>query len=157
MKNKLIKGLFGFGLILLMTTGVNAQGITSIEEGNNSASSEVMIGNVEVPVYEAEIIWQDLTFDWAYNEVTKEFEWRKPKVCSQYYSKEEVETALQKGEKVYSDNTCENRTWSYEEGDEKTYYYIYETNKSVIGIEDMSQKGEIVPTVTWKSSEKYKF
>ncbi len=81
MKNKLIKGLFGLGLGLsafAITIGVNAlttENITSVEEGSNSVDASVTVGNVETPVYEVEITWDGLTFDWSYNEYQQTFMW----------------------------------------------------------------------------------
>jgi len=78
MKNKLIKG--GLGLILGLfsfTTVIDAsaQTIDSIVEGNNSTSANVTVGNVEAPVYDIEINWDSLKYDWKYDEETKNFKW----------------------------------------------------------------------------------
>ena len=77
MKNKLLTGLLA--LVLLMPMGVNAEitreELDSVENGNNSTSVTVTVGEVETPVYEVDIEWDELKFDWKYNSETNKYEW----------------------------------------------------------------------------------
>jgi hypothetical protein len=181
MKNKIFMGLFVglFGIFLFFVT-VNVSAETApgegggplygVEDGENTAIGVVGVGTVEVPIYEVHIIWQDLTFDWAYDEKTQEFGWRKPAVCTEYtQDATEAQHALDLGMELYQDGSCEKRIYTAEPPKTETepgenapttdaaYYYWYETNKSVIGIEDFTQNGQIVPSVSWTSGTKYPY
>jgi len=171
MKNKIFMGLFVglFGIFLFfVTANVNAEewssdAIYELPGGTTSSSAEAIIGEIEAPVYNVFIIWQDLTFDWAYDEKTQEFGWRKPAICMEYtQDANEAQHALDLGMELYQDSTCESRIYTTEttpgenpSTDLVSYYFWYETNKSTIGIEDFTENGQIVPSVSWNASEKY--
>ena len=174
MKNKIFMGLFVglFGIFLFFVTanvnaeesndveGWNSEAIYELPGGTTSASAEAKIGEIEVPVYNVFIIWQDLTFNWAYDEKTQEFGWKKPAICMEYtQDADEADHAMvELGMELYRDSSCENSiaaTGLPEEG--SSYYFLYETNKSTIGIEDFTENGQIVPTVSWTASEKYSY
>ena len=163
MCKKISNSLFVLGLGLLafvLTTGVYAQTINSMEEGNNSTNANVTVGNVEVPVYMAELWWDSLTFDWTYDEHTKTFDWKAETLCEQFVGiKEEIEDEIN-GEgsiyisDLYTDSTCSTKADTYDESIQQ-YYYLNDRNFASIGIRDYSEKGVIVPSIEWNSSEKY--
>jgi len=170
MKGKIFKNIcYGLFVAFLFCLAANVDALESenlkeLVDGTNSANAEVTIGTVEVPVYDVTIIWQDLTFNWAYDEETKEFGWRKPTVCTFYTSdREEAKEGLNEGVILYDDSACSNRVYGIEdssspEGNPATdhnYYYTYETNKSAIGIEDFTLNGQIVPSISWDANDKY--
>ena len=158
MKKKLLFSILCLGLLLPI--GVNADdstNIDSIEEGNNSANVDATVSNVAVPTYEVAIIWDDLSFDWSYNKDTKSFEWKPTSKCSPIgiTSQEEYSEVNNEYEGyIYTDESCSIlNEGGYNK--EKDFYVIYERENAFIGIEDMSQNGEITPSITWESESKY--
>jgi len=161
-RNNVIKVLFGIVLMFLITTCVYAEpgNILSPEEGNNSTSANVTVGNVEVPVYRVELLWDSLTFDWIYDEHTKTFDWKAETLCEHFGGiKEEIEDEIN-GEgsiyisDLYTDSTCSTKANAYDES-VQGYYYLNDRNFASIRIRDHSENGVIVPSIEWNSSEKY--
>ena len=154
MKKKLLFSILCLGLLLPI--GANADdstNIDSIEEENNSANVDATVSNVAVPTYDVYITWADLTFDWVYNKDTKSFEWKPTKECVPATIYDQESYNQYEGE-VYTDETCSVLD---EEGynEEKEYYKLRERENAFIGIEDLSENGEIVPSITWASETKY--
>ena len=161
MKNKLIKGLFGIGLVCMLFGTVvyantGSEIINSTEEGNNSVDADVTVGNVEAPVYSADLYWESLSFDWVYDNSTKSFDWAPTPICTFFYPEDGMtfEDAFASGMSIYGDSTCSTKAETYDESIQE-YYYLRERENVFINITDLSQSGEIVPSVEWNSSEKY--
>jgi len=174
MKNKLIKG--GLGLILGLfsfTTVIDAsaQTIDSIVEGNNSTSANVTVGNVEAPVYDIEINWDSLKYDWKYDEETKNFKWfptyRTNCYETHFYDTDEFFWSDNYRGKVYTDSTCETKL-----SDDATFediltgqnngdqYYVesepYYNNEIRIFNYSTNAK-DIGASLSWNSTNNYKW
>lgn len=158
MKNKLFKLIAGLGVFAFAFT-VNAEVTDSttinVAEGQTSSNATATVGTVETPVYEVVVIWNDLTFNWVYDSETNDFGWAPVPICYGIDPTEEnVQDALDRGEKVFTDRACESRTYNY--NSETAEYYILDERKSTsIGIEDISQNGQIIPSISWKADTKY--
>lgn len=158
MKSKLIKlaaclGIFAFAF------NVNAEVTDSttitIKDGNNSSNAAATVGTVEAPVYEVAVIWNDLTFNWVYDEEENSFGWAPVPICYGIEATEQnVQDALQRGEEVYTDIDCSERVYSYSAAASE-YYILDHRETTVIGIEDISQNGQIVPSIAWAADDKY--
>lgn len=159
MKNKLIKIMTGLGVFALALT-VNAQETDSTTinwtvAGSNSSNATVTVGTVEAPVYEVAVIWNDLTFNWVYDSETNDFEWKPVPICYNIDATEEnVQGVLDSGSKVFTNDTCTERAYSYS-SEATAYYVLDERTTTTIGIEDMSENGQIVPSIEWNADEKY--
>ena len=159
MKSKLFKLISGLG-VFAFALSVNAQvtDTTTIDfsgSGQTSSNATATVGVVETPVYEVAVIWNDLTFDWVYDEETNEFGWAPAPVCYGIDSSEEnVQSVLASGGKVFSNDACSNIVNSYST-DVTQYYVLEERESTVIGIEDDSKNGQIVPSISWEADEKY--
>ena len=160
MKNKLMKSLFCIILLFCMTTVVYAGpsngNILSPEEGNDSTSANVTVGNVETPVYGADLYWESLIFDWVYDNSTKEFNWTPVPICERYYPSEEMtwEEAFASETSIYTDSTCSTKANEYNESISE-YYHMRERENAFMHIWDMTTGGQIVPSVEWNSNDKY--
>ena len=109
------------------------------------------------PIYTVNITWDDLTFDWAYNEEKKSFGWEAHGTCEEVYASdvEMYNSLLSNGKDVlYLDNKCMNKSNNYNETVD-TYYKKYKRSDAYITIEDLSERGQVVPTVKWNSNERY--
>jgi len=159
MKNKITKSLFCIIILFCMTTVVYAgpgNGL-STEEGNNSMNADITVGNVAVPVYSVNIEWKSLTFDWVYDDAKRAFDWNPEPVCEHFYSNNEIaiKDAIMRGINLYKDSTCSIKADTYDESI-TDYYYFVERENATIYIRDFSKNGEIIPSIEWKPSEKYK-
>lgn len=165
MKKKILLGLAS--LLVLMPFGVNAETLDSVEE-NNSADASVVVGEVETPVYDVEITWGALTYDWKYSAELDDYTWESSKEWEIY----ELKDALDSGEltedtfedlrkNICTDPDCnskiaENVTYEDVLNDLGMYYY-----KSVAGtsnwiyIDDYSTGRGIIPSVKWTSAKGY--
>lgn len=160
MKKKLFSVIAGLCMFSFMLTAnaeeVPSASIDSVESGSNSTNAAVTVGNVEAPVYGVAVIWNDLTFDWVYDADADEYGWKPADMCSPLSTaKEDVEEALAMGAKVYSDNTCSNRVYEYSGSSIAEYYYLVEREEAYIGIEDLSENAQIVPSVSWTATQQY--
>lgn len=159
MKKKLFKILTGLCIFAFAIT-VNAEvqdsaTINSTETDKNFTDATVTVGTVEAPVYEVAVIWNDLTFNWVYDSETNDFGWKPVPICYNIGAAEEnVKDALDNGKKVFTNNTCTERAYSYN-SDATEYYVLEDRTTTTIGIEDMSQNGQIVPSIEWNADEKY--
>lgn len=160
MKKNLFRVLFG---VLVFFVGVNVyaqdeySSLDNLENGEGSADASVTVGEVATPVYNVGIYWNNLTFDWVYDEDTNAFGWAPAKVCS-YFSSEEHDfynAVVDNGQTLYTDTNC---TEVATEFTEETGYYVYERPSGVgMGIEDMSENGQIVPSIRWTSEADYDY
>lgn len=160
MENKLIRFIFGSVILLLsfvIMPNVSAQALDSIEDGNNFVNANVTVGKVDAPVYVVDINWDDLSFDWVYDNSTKSFGWQPSPICHQFYDPNiTIEEALMNGTKLYADRTCSTAVDSY---DDTIPYYYFTIERDSVGVYifDYSQYTEIVPSITWTSSDKYDY
>lgn len=171
MKKKLLMGILG--LIMLFPFGTNAETIDSIEEGNNSLNATVTVGEVDVPVYNVEVSWDPLQFNWEYNSETTKYEWNLKlievaELCELATKENTIDLDnLEENEPVpnyhiYPNSKCIfdeaiEETLTYEEIISGNYYIGYgaRTLNNVINIKDKSTKSRIYPEIEWKPEEKY--
>lgn len=159
MKKKLFKILFGL-CIFMFGTVVNAEVSNNYEDmpsGVGEDSQSVVIGNVETPVYNVNIYWSDLTFDWVYDEATEGFGWAPANVCTpwSYLSEEEYNGLLENGAQLFTDDTCSTSATGH--SDETKYYVLEERENVFFNIEDYSKYGQIVPSIEWNAESNYSY
>lgn len=168
---KILMGVFGLGL-MLSVVGVQAETVNNIENIGDSASNDVTVGNVETPVYDVDISWDNLSFNWVYNETDEEYEWEL-NFCHKLSENEKSliteENYPEYIGNIYTDNKCssDNNLYtleiSYEEAVNNfdNYYYfdqLYDKKEfSKISIIDNSKNVKITPQIEWESSENYEW
>lgn len=172
MKKGLIKTFAGVAaLSSLFAVNVHALGV---DEGNNSDSTNVVVGEVDTPVYTVGIRWGDFSYHWAYNSETGSYEWKDGKVdrCGgvvpfsgegdpspefKVYTEEEYAEQISAGN-IFSDSTCSTVTSdvTFAEVEEKKVYTVYKgvSNTEII-IFDESSLGQVVPSIEWNSTDDY--
>ena len=163
MKKNLFKVLFG---VLVFFVGVNVHAVKTPESGgeivtdplNGGTTGSVVVGEVATPVYEVNIFWEDLTFDWTYDYDTNSFGWKPASLCERDYEmvgyEAEFDEKLASGE-IYTDATCS--TVTHERTEEAIYYAVRERDYVYMGIEDFSQNGQIVPSISWNAESNYSY
>ena len=162
MKKNLLVGIIGLSALALFTTNVNAETIDL--ENVSETGKSVIVGEVDVPVYSVDITWGDLTYDWKYDDVTKEYYWREQINCEKLYN-DEYETLKHGYENrnlnLYWDDNCETElsygVYDFETAISQNVYYSQDKGGGTISIVDNSANGEIVPSVSWTSEDKYNF
>ena len=161
MRKNLFK-LFASVSIFASLFAVNVQAL-GVEEGNNSASESVTVGNVQTPVYSVDISWGDFAYDWVYESSTGEYRWEPSDVEScvralpSVYDENAYTAAINEGN-IYSDSSCSASTNSVAYADiESTTVFTKVTapGASNINITDASTAGQIVPSVSWTPSTGY--
>ena len=161
MRKNLFK-LFASVSIFASLFAVNVQAL-GVEEGNNSASESVTVGNVQTPVYSVDISWGDFAYDWVYESSTGEYRWEPSDVEScvralpSVYDENAYTAAINEGN-IYSDSSCSASTNSVAYADiESTTVFTKVTapGASNINISDASTAGQIVPSVSWTPSTGY--
>lgn len=158
MKKKLFKVLFGFCIFAIGLT-VNAETSTDLPElpdGEGSTTGTVTVGDVSTPIYNVNIYWDDLTFDWAYDDTVGDYAWKPSNVCREFMSYGE-NTNL--GAILYDDSTCSNPVGNYEGGEHDGTDKYYKVSRDVVffSIEDYSENGQVIPSVKWNSAENYEY
>lgn len=157
MKKNLFKVLFG---VCLFMVGFNVNAETStdlpnIPGGEGATDNTVTVGNVDTPVYNVNIYWNDLTFDWVYDADAEEFGWAPAQYCDLHYA----ENGDLAGDTViYNDENCTEEAGVVagdENGDGK--YHLVRPESVSIGIEDYSTFGQIIPTVEWEANADYDY
>lgn len=148
---------------------VSAETLESVSEGSNSSTTNAVVGTVDAPIYSVEIEWDELKFNWVYDETSKVFGWEPDYSyeCLENVELMDEETFNAELYNLYSDSTCSTKV------DEGTSYTDYETNynnsvkyyvRSLYGevlnkivITDYSENASIVPSVEWNSASDYDF
>ncbi len=171
MKNKLIKGLFGLGLGLsafALTTGVYAQvgagdaingGFELGTIGDNNVN--VVVGEIDTPVYNVQISWTSMQYNYKYNEETHIYEWVVTNSCKRLYSDSGQDGYVvtvedkQNAESLYDDASCTiEYTGNVEEEIVNEEVYEKITGGKIV-ITDASTLGYVIPSITWTSGEGY--
>lgn len=162
MKKNLFKVLFG---VLVFFVGVNVHAVKEPSSGgevvtdplNGGTTGSVVVGEVATPVYTANIFWDDLTFDWTYDNDTNSFGWTPASLCEREYvmvEDPEFEAKLAEG-KIYTDATCSTVTTERTEDD--VYYSVRDREHVYLTIEDLSENGQIVPSIEWNAEANYSY
>jgi len=169
MKNKLIKGLFGFGLILLMTTGVyanvgygdwvNGGGIGGALPGD---AVNAVVGEVDGAIYSASITWTSMQYNYKYDEEYDIYKWVVTNKCelinAQGGAIDGGSNIASDYDNLYTDSTCsteyEGETTDEELLSQGVYGSIY---GGKIIITDNSKLGTITPSITWTSTDDYSY
>jgi len=156
MRKKLLLAILSLGVLLPCVVGAEqtSTNLDSVDEGNNSANTQVTVGNVAVPTYGVAIIWDDMTFDWVYNPELNKFEWKPSSSCNPAWITS-LEEFLEYEGRVYLDETCTESTDLYNSENFDEYYVLYERESAAIGIEDLSENGQITPSIKWTADDKY--
>lgn len=165
MKKKLLMGFFGLCL-MLSVVAVKAE---TIDAENGSASADVTVWNVETPVYDVEISWNSLSYNWGYNEITQKYGWMSNNFCSTV--PEDVKNNITESSfddiyafQLYNSRDCSRENSAYELG--LSYeevianigdYYYKPTLGGEVGIQitDNSEIVKVTPSIKWTSAEKY--
>ena len=128
---------------------------------NGNTSGQVKVGNVETPVYNATIEWENLTFDWKYlyDGTNYNYGWDYVRQCEKLLTNEDVENEWMKAADTYTDNTCTVATdhdWDNIDVTTTDYYAIV-SYAPKITITDTSENGTITPSITWTPVTKYNY
>lgn len=155
MKKSLLKLLVGIFVFAIGIT-VNAEGTTSIpnlENGEGSTNGTVSVGSVETPIYNVNIYWSDLSFDWTYDSDSADYSWTPSKICSPY----EADNVSATGKNIYSDKNCTEIANNVGEESGTPKYYLDSRDSVFFNIEDSSEHGQIVPSVKWNAASNYSY
>ena len=166
MKRKLFMGLVG-----LLSMGVMAVNAEEVEYNGTSMNKNVVVGEVEAPVYKATITWGDLTFDNVYNNVTGKREWREKIDCDKIpdgdsWIKSEFNSIKDSGWddefKLYYDEKCEkelnfNEDTEYEDISFGYYATPKDGEAGLFSIVDSSVNGRLIPSLSWTPSKNYDY
>ena len=150
-----------FYTLLAITLLFNARSVyaenseTLTESGDADASATV--GTVDTPVYEVQVNWHHLTFDWKYNDQTQSYSWRSHLYCiEEEYGSIDWE---EEWRAFYSDNTCEtpfeHTNQDNLESSDKLYYRNY--LNPIVVISDRTQNGSVDIGISWTPVQKYDF
>lgn len=163
---KLLMGVFGLGLMLSVVS-VQAQ---TIDTAEGTASADVTVWNVDTPVYNVEIEWDGMEYNWVYVEQTGEYRWDRnlctvvPEDVKNNLTKENFTDIyayqLFKGRNCSPSNSVFNIGTSYEDviANLDDYYYTPAFGGfggTTITITDNSEKAAITPSIEWTSAENY--
>ena len=129
---------------------VNAQDVTV----GGDSSQNVTVGDVDTPVYEVEIGWSNMVYDWAYLADTGTYGWRVHPGCS-YADIENAQGFENYTKQLYTDNTCTTEATTYDS--ETDYYYVDYDVASNIWIVDVSAFGRITPSINYTINNAYNF
>jgi len=137
-KRNLLMGILGCGLLFTQVAKAETLDLTNVSE----TGQNVVVGEVETPVYSVDITWGNMEFDYVYNEVTGSFEWKGEQNCVELETHHE-ESFAKGWLNVYSDSTCTNSQSyeSFEEALDAKAYVGYEN--AYVSIVDNSVRGKV--------------
>ena len=155
MKKSFKAGLCAGLLALPLFAGVGSAFATG-----SSASTDVKLGEIEDITYSVDIIWGDMTFDYAYDEVSGMNHFRPRVTCEpQAGDSTLVGLAFDQG-RLYSDADCSTLVEGYGSGDPAypmpETFYVKEIGGSVI-VKDNSGKGILRATATFTPTSAYQW
>ena len=73
---------------------------------STAQEQDVTVGEVDSIVYDVDITWGDMSFDWRYNEITEKYEFRPKISCIANVDGSEAWQLLQENGNLYTDNQC---------------------------------------------------
>ena len=156
-------------LLIVNVVSVNAENVNVTEAGNTDA--EVTVGDVERPVYDVNISWENFTFDWRYDIENETYKWTHSD-CQPITLDEYMKDSFYEDNIFATDASCRNVIYMPDEDSlEKLveiqteyqgtnlYYHPMagEGKMSMIYITDSSTGGHVVPSVIWIPESKYDF
>ena len=151
----LVAVLFGTNMAL-----VNAEAANVTEAGDTDIT--VRVNNVEIPVYDVTINWQNFTYNWEYDNQSLSYKWMNSEIfCNEIYDYTDYEEKGDVGT-LYTDDQCSNSQYFTNDKEieeylvDNTLYYFYR-DRSHIMIEDESTGGYITPSFSWNPVDKYNF
>ncbi|MBQ7136756.1 MAG: hypothetical protein IJO43_02110 [Bacilli bacterium] len=175
MKNKLFRGLFGFGIALLLFAVTTSVYANTYGEGNGwhsvngvgpteTQDISISVGDVDVPVYRVAISWSSMSFNYKYNEEISAYQWEAGKTCYQLISRfgdagAIIVTADDKNnaEELYDDSSCSvPYTGNINEDSEHEIVYATRTGGKIL-IEDNSTYGAVIPSFHWEAEDDYTY
>lgn len=131
----------------------------------DSQSHDVTVGEVDEPVYSVDIYWDDLIFDWKYDEEANSYGFRARKSCFVMQGDNAFHgdwhgigiqdyLSIAKGAGlVYSDSECTNVY--YGDIDPGTMYYSRIGVKNQVIVTDLSTNGSLSATMSFTPEENY--
>ncbi len=152
----LIALLFSANVVL-----VNAENGGTHSDQNGDSNVNVTVGNVEVPVYNVEISWDDFIFDWKYDYETRTYNWGRTD-CAYIDPVVDWRPDVFYERDFYLNSSCTGNTISGEEvkateNKGMEFYYLTEGEAPEIDIIDASEGGYITASLSWTPEEKYDF
>lgn len=153
MKKALLAGAASLALAAMPALGVFAETPTN-------GTHDVTVGEVDQTVYEVDITWGDMTFDWKYNSEANTFNF-KPAKSSECISAgslqgiefyDQVFYDLQNDKNLFSDSTCSTLTEG-ELSEGVTYYKKSYTNN--IAVVDYTENGRVAVSASFAPEDSY--
>ena len=153
-KRNLLMGIIGCGLLFIQTVKAETVNFPEVTE----TGKNVVVGEVETPVYSVDITWGNMEFDYVYNEVTGKYEWKSELTCEKLESWDKDTYNLGWND-IYSDESCTNSATysSFEEALDSNAYKGYDDISSSIVITDNSVRGHVAPKLYWTSESDYDY
>lgn len=168
-KRNLLMMIIGCGILLtqiVRAETVDLENVTRTEQN-------VVVGEIDVPVYSVDIIWGDMTFDYKYNGYNGKYEWREQIECIKLESDSYYDSD---SSRIYMDSNCDERYIPSEYDSLETlidrgfYEAITKMDELEFGwvfageiqVHDGSHirdnyGGFITPTLTWTSENEYSY
>ena len=148
MKKALFAGAASLALAAMPALGVFAETPTN-------GTHDVTVGEVDQTVYEVDITWGDMVFDWKYDSVTNSFNFKPGLgecVSTTISTNDEVSRLQAKGE-LYTDSACNTLA---ENGGTSGQYYT-KRKKNNISVGDNTQNGRVAVSATFTPEDGYSF
>ena len=161
-----MKKVFNYLMVTALLLGVNVALVNAEEvsvTGSGNTDAEVTVGNVDTPVYDVNISWENFVFDWTYDAGNNQYNWvnHLNMSCSEI-TFGEVRDYNDFYGTYYSDATCKtvvelNNASNYQDSDVFYYHVGVGTVGANVYITDASSGGYITSTLTWNPENKYNF
>jgi len=123
---------------------------------NGDSTQNVLVGDVETPVYAVEISWTGLVYDWGYLADIGERGWKIHPTCDSIYvdTSSKFDDYVSNYNGLYSNDTC---TTNASFNGNNYYYYINKNAKSNINIIDLSTGGALTPSIAFAANSSYNY
>ncbi len=131
---------------------VPAVNVFADSAGSTSENQDVTVGEVDYSVYDIDVSWGDMTFDWKYNETTEKYEFRPKVVCQANVDGAEAWQLLQENGNLYTDNQCTTLETGEISG---SHYYQKAISGGKITVADNSTNGKVKATASFAPTTNY--
>ncbi|MBQ3445226.1 hypothetical protein IJG29_00620 [Candidatus Saccharibacteria bacterium] len=120
---------------------------------DQAVSQDVTVGDVDSTIYEHQIHWGNLVFDWKYDESTNTYGFKSKIGCGIVADGVEASQVYQENGNLYTDNTC--TTLATGELSANGQYYAKTISSGHVTVEDKSTNGRINAKAIFEPASSY--
>ncbi|MCR5832391.1 MAG: hypothetical protein K6G36_00390 [Candidatus Saccharibacteria bacterium] len=133
-------------------------GVGNVFAEGVSSSTDVKLGELQDIIYDVDILWDDMTFDWVFYESIGEYTFKPRTSCKAYSKNVDIAGLAADQDRLYSDASCTTLVVGFASGDPSIVIpdtvYVKDVSGSIV-VRDNSRAGRLKAEVSFTPSTNY--